>query len=365
MGNTKKLNAMPLPFELHPGTTVYKFQLIARIGGGDFGDVWLANDCAVNKQVALKILEAATVTIDERLTEARIGNQLTHQNLVKVHYADVVAYNGINLVLIVMDYQPAGSVRGKVNPGNFLSIPDAKSCLIDILRGLEYLHELGLYHSDVKPNNILCGANGEYLLTDYGISCHSPTLGPVAPRNAYGLHIAPEVLEEMQIDVRTDIYQVGLTAFRLLNGIDCFQDKHDRLGGPAYIDLVKRGRLIEASDYQPFIPRALRTIVDKAIKLTPADRYRSTVEMRRALEGLAFPGYWTCSPARQLIGHSAGNRFHFEEQALPGGAFNFTALKTNGNSGRVTNVSAYCRKGLTRTQANDLKKKFMQFVVTG
>lgn len=356
---------MPHPFVIPPGTRIYKYDLTARIGGGGFGDVWLANDIAVNKQVALKILEAATVTVDERLTEARIGNQLTHQNLVKVHYADVVPYNGINLVLIAMDYQAAGSVLGKLNPGNFLSIPDATSCLIDILRGLEYLHELGLYHSDIKPNNILCGANGEHLLTDYGISCHSPTLGPVAPRNAYRLHIAPEVLGAMQIDGHTDIYQVGLTAFRLLNGIGCLQDKYNRLGDPAYIDLVQRGRLIKASDYQPFIPRSLKSIVNKAICVNPADRYRSTLDMRRALEGLAFPGYWTCAATGQLIGHSGGHQFHFEELPLPGGLFNFNAFKTNGSGGRVTNVAAYSGKRVTRAQADDLRKKFMQFVVTG
>lgn len=354
-----------LPFVIPPGTQIYKYQLTARIGGGGFGDVWLANDTTVNKQVALKILEAATVTIDERLTEARIGHRLIHQNLVKVHYADVVPYNGINLVLIVMDYQAAGSVLGKLNPGNFLTLPEAKTCLIDILRGLEYLHELGLYHSDIKPNNILCGTNGEHLLTDYGISCHSPTLGPVAPRNAYRLHIAPEVLGAMQIDGHTDIYQVGLTAFRLLNGIGCLHDKYSRLGDSAYIDLIQRGRLIEASDYQPFIPRRFKSIVNKAISVNPADRYQSALDMRRALEALAFPGYWTCDANGQLIGHSGGRHFHFEEHSLPRGTFKFTALKTNRNSGRITRVGAYCGNRVTRAQANDLKKRFMQFVVTG
>lgn len=356
---------MALPFAFQPGTKLYKYELTARIGGGGFGDVWLANDIAVNKQVALKILEAATVTVDERLTEARIGNQLTHQNLVKVHYADVVSHNGISLVLIVMDYQAAGSVLGKLNPGNFLSIPDAKSCLIDILRGLEYLHELGLYHSDIKPNNILCGANGEHLLTDYGISCHSPTLGPVAPRNAYRLHIAPEVLGAMQIDGHTDIYQVGLTAFRLLNGIGSLRDKYNRIGDAAYIDLVQRGRLIEAADYQPFIPRSLRTIINKSISVNPKDRYGSALDMRRALEALSFPGYWVCDATGRLIGHCGGHQFQFDELALPGGLFKFRAFKTNGTSGRVTNISAYCGNRLTRTQADDLMKKFMQFVVTG
>ncbi|MES2658328.1 MAG: serine/threonine-protein kinase [Verrucomicrobiota bacterium] len=356
---------MPLPIVIPPGTRLYKYELTACIGGGCFGDVWLATDMTINKIVAVKILEASTVTIDERLNEARIGNQLNHQNLVKVHYADVVNHGGHDLVLIAMDYQASGSVLGKLNAANFLTIPEARNCIIDTLRGLEYLHELGLYHSDIKPNNILVGSGGEHLLTDYGISCHSPTLCPVAPRNAYRLHIAPEVLNSMQIDAHTDIYQVGLTAFRLLNGIGTLRDKYNRLGDPAYIDLVQRGRLVESADYQPFIPRALRTIVNKAISVNPMDRYQSTLDMRRALEGVVFPGYWTCLPTGVFQGHSAGNLFHFEEQFLPGSIVNFTATKTNERSCRTANVAAYCARKVTRTQADELKKKFMQFVVTG
>jgi len=356
---------MALPITIPAGTQLYKYQLTARIGGGGFGDVWLARDLTIAKDVAVKILEAGTTTIDERLIEARIGNQLNHQNLVKIHYADVVHYSGLDLVLIVMDYHGSGSVLGQVNAGNFLTLPQAKACLIDILRGLEYLHELGIYHSDIKPNNILIGPNGEHLLTDYGISCLSPTLGPVAPRNAYRLHIAPEVLNSMQIDAHTDVYQLGLTAFRLLNGIGTLHDKYNRIGDAAFIDLVQRGTLIQANDYQPFVPRALKTVINKAISVNPVDRYQSTLDMRRAIEGLAFPGYWSCSATGQLRGHSGEYQFHFEENILPSGTFNFTALKTNWNNGRVTKIGPYCGRKLSRKHTEELKKRFMQFVVTG
>jgi hypothetical protein len=129
--------------------------------------------------------------------------------------------------------------------------------------------------------------------------------------------------------------------------------------------LVKRGRLIEAADYQPFIPRALKTIVNKSISMNPSDRYGSALDMRRALEALSFPGYWTCDATGRPIGYSGGHRFHFEELALPSGLFNFRALKTSGLSRRITNVSAYSDNRLTRAQVDDLKKKFMQFIVTG
>ena len=68
------------------------------------------------------------------------------------------------------------------------------------------------------------------------------------------------MLGARQIDGKTDIYQDGLTAFRLLNGIGTLRDKFNHLGDAAYIDLVQRGRLIDSGDYQPFVPRALHRV---------------------------------------------------------------------------------------------------------
>lgn len=86
-----------LHVSLNPGDKIYKYELKQPLGAGGFGYVWLAFDSTINKEVALKILPPTT-TIDERLKEARIGNQLAHDNLVKVHYADVVNWNSQKLV---------------------------------------------------------------------------------------------------------------------------------------------------------------------------------------------------------------------------------------------------------------------------
>lgn len=219
---------MPHHISLNSGERIYKYELREPLGGGEFGDVWLAHDSSISRDIAVKIL-ATDVTINERLREARIGNQLDHQNLVKVHYADVVPHNGHDIVIIAMDYHPNGSILSRVNSRNFMTIPDVIRFMVDILRGLEYLHELNLYHNDIKPHNILVGAGGQGILTDYGISCHSPAGGSAPHRGFYKLHVAPEVLQDGQVNVQTDIYQVGLTAFRLLNGLGLVRAKYDSL----------------------------------------------------------------------------------------------------------------------------------------
>ena len=111
---------MPPHVPLNTGDRLYKYELQARLGGGGFGDVWLAHDHSISRDVAVKVL-ATNVTIDERLQEARIGNHLDHQILVKMHYADVVQHNGVDIVIIAMDYHVNGSIMNGVNAGNFMA----------------------------------------------------------------------------------------------------------------------------------------------------------------------------------------------------------------------------------------------------
>lgn len=356
---------MPPHFNFSPGEILYKYQLQSKIGDGGFGDVWLAHDHSVDRDIAVKVLDASSVSIDERLHEAKVGNHLDHQNLVTMHYADIITHNTKNIVIIAMDYHPNGSIIRRLNAGNFMPLPAVIRFMIDILRGLEYLHELDIFHSDIKPQNILIGAANQGVLTDYGISCHSPLGQPVQPRSAYKLHIAPEVLNNNQIDVQTDIYQVGLTAFRLLNGIGTIRDKFNSVGESEYNKLVLQGRVVLADDYLPFIPRNLKRIINKAISVDPANRYQSAVEMRRALERLSYPGYWTCDAGGELVGYNNGNEFRFEEIAIGSNRYRFTAFKKLGSSGRETRISAFTSSNLSRKQVNEMKRDFLMWLVTG
>lgn len=221
---------MSLAITINPGDSLYKYQLIRRIGGGHFGEVWLAHDLTVSRDVAVKILDESMAPVAENLKEAQLGHKLDHKNVVHVQYADVVQLGGASVVIIAMDFHPGGSIVGQLNSSNFLSITQSLRIVTDILRGLEYLHEQDLYHNDIKPSNILLGPRREGVLTDYGISCLSQGLQPAPAPNAYVLHRAPETGVHNNISVQTDVYQVGLTLFRLINGISLVGDLRDSIG---------------------------------------------------------------------------------------------------------------------------------------
>ena len=350
---------------LQPDEQLYKFNLIQRIGTGGFGEIWLVLDQSINRQVALKILDASQTSIDEHIQEAHRGNLMDHANLVKIHYADVANRNGTDLFLIAMDFQQNGSVLNLLNAANFVPIKTVLPIISDVLRGLEFLHEQDLYHNDIKPKNILIGNSGEGILTDYGISVVGTGQAYVTPTQAYRLHTAPELIANNHINAQTDIYQVGLTMFRLLNGIGKLRNKMNSLGEAEYYRLVQNGNLIKPADYLPFIPRNLKAIISKATHADPAQRFQSPLEMRRRIEALSYAGDWTVTPGGVYTGQCVANEYRFDDSRRTDGSYDFTAFKKNKRSQNERRIGPLSKQRATKREAEKAKKDFMQQIVMG
>lgn len=252
-----------------------------------------------------------------------------------------------------MPFYKNGSAVSKVNAANFLDLDKALRCLIDVLRGLEYLHENGYYHCDIKPQNILVGENGEYILTDYGITCHSPTHTAVSPRSLYLPHAAAESVLHNRYDARTDIYQLGLTAFRLINGISTIKEMFvkDR---DSFRQMILDGKVVSDASFQPYVPRKLRRIILKAVNVNPDERYQSALEMRRELEKIDLKGgYVTSNEHGRITVIHRGNAYFYETSNSTKKLIIFTAYKENLTSHRITRISEYSCQ--VKSQ-NDVKK---------
>jgi serine/threonine protein kinase len=349
---------------LLPGMQVYKYKLKHRIGSGSFGEVWLATDNAVGRDYAIKILRPG-IPVNERLREAQIGHSLTHNNLVRVHQADVVNIAGHDLVIIAMDYLPDGSITKLSNPSGFIALDQVIRIGIDILRGLEYLHGENFFHNDVKPENVLIGPNGQAMLTDYGIVGISADGSPVPPPNSYKIHSAPEVVNNAGINAQTDIFQVGMTLFRMLVGLGVLRDKFVKLGEAQYYQAICSATLITTGDFPAYVPNRLRRIVLKSVCPNLADRYASALEMRRDLERLNYPGHWTIEPSGLFVGHNRTHEFRFDHLKTVGGKFGVVAYKKNKITQRETRVTKFCSVGLTSQQSAKQIERFVKSVVEG
>ena len=266
---------------------------------------------------------------------------------------------------LIDSHLASGSITSQCNSQNFVELCAAINASIDILRGLEFLHDAGFYHNDIKPQNILIGNEGQALLTDYGISEISNSGGAVKPKLQYLPHKAPETYDQGVIDGRSDIYQVGLTLFRLTNGVNLIGDVFQSCTPDKYADLVKGGKLLDEAGWQPFAPSSLKRIVNKAINPVDAERYATALEMRRALEKLNFPGSWNCASNGEYIGECGRNTFTYEIVPRTTKRSDFLAKRENKVSQRETRVSKFCAKDLTQTKLLAARKKFMTAVVEG
>lgn len=341
-----------------------KYRLIEEIGRGSFGDVWLAIDNYLNRECAVKVLPPGT-SVDERLREAKIGNQLEHKNLVHVYQADVVPIEGKRVVILAMKYQPNGSSETLANKDGYLPLPQVLKIGREILQGLEYLHTQEFYHNDIKPGNILLDSRGQAMLSDYGITGVSSSNATVIAPGAYGLHRAPEVISASDISARSDIFQVGMTLARLLIRLDFLEQIRTDIGIEQYKKDIAAGKLLTKRTFGSHIPANIRRVVLKAVHPDPAQRYSSAHDMRRALNRLKHRGYWTVNEAGIKVGKCGKYVYSHSIESGTGRKFNVACRKHNIFSGNVQCVTKYCGSGMTKGQADRLIAKFEQFVVTG
>jgi serine/threonine protein kinase len=347
---------------LNKGDQLYKYELLNRIGGGNFGEVWLAKDLVLDATVALKILDDSFYHYISLLDEAKIGNKLDHPNLLKIVNADVTNYNGTVLTLIAQQFHAAGSLETKLNSRNFMPLPDVIKYSCDLLRGLEHLHYHGYYHNDIKPSNILVGDSGEGILADYGISGYSPDGRPVTPKDSYIVHRAPETKSHSTISVTSDIYQVGMTLYRLLNGISTLTTDFGQLGPDVYEDLKASGKIPSKTAYAPFIPDSLRRIVNKAVSVDESQRYQSSLELRRAIEKLSFPGHWTSDASGKSIGIGRRYTYTFDRIPKKHKLYDIICRKQLIQTNRETRVVPYCRSNVNQQESVRVISAFCNWV---
>lgn len=348
--------------QLRPGQQIYKYRLKRLIGEGSFGQVWLTDDEIVNGEYAVKILKP-DFDISAFFREARIGHQFDHDNVVQVHHADYWEKDQIKYPIIAMDYMPKGSVTNLANPASFIKLPKVIQLGRDILNGLGYLHSLNLLHCDIKPGNVLIGSREQGMISDYGIV--EPIQNSILLDRdfMYFFHISPEELNRVPITVKTDIFQVGLTLFRMLVGLESLKQKYCKLGREAYLQAIINGSLISRVDFPPYVPNRFCRIILKAVNPDLTKRYSSALEMRRELEKLNYSGYWTVNEKGIFVGYKGNFIYNFEKERISRTRCNIVALKYNTATKQSMRCRKFCHKNLTNSEADREISKFMKSIV--
>jgi serine/threonine protein kinase len=256
------------------GQTVGKYQILANLGSGGFGTVFLARDTWIDKKVAIKVPHRQSGDVDELLQEPRLLAALDHQNIVGIVTAEKV--DGV--FFIVMEYVKGESLEAALDREKSFDVPRALNYTVQALKGVEHAHGANILHRDLRPANVLVSESGVVKVADFGTSrlmdkMHATTVIGSPP------YMAPEQFAGRAV-LASDIYSVGVMLYQMLTGTLPYFSPN-----PAQIErMVAQGRCTPPRLRNQQIPREISDIVMKAMAPELADRYQRASEL---LEDLA------------------------------------------------------------------------------
>jgi serine/threonine protein kinase len=248
-----------------------KYIFIEDIGQGSFGKVFVAMDALAQRKVAVKILHSTEETDQlDLINEIQFLASLNHSSIVTFfhhfYYRDSLC--------LVMEYCSKGSLFDKIENEGELSTDLALSIGYQIADVLEYVHDKGIIHHDIKPQNILFDAENKLRIGDFGIA--NSLSGTIK-------YVAPEVFidEDLSVtDPRVDVYALGLTILEMLTGENPFVD-------------VERKNIFAKKMNHSFVPITLpewlQEIIIKATHPNPELRFQNMIEFKHALKSKSAP----------------------------------------------------------------------------
>lgn len=262
------------------GRQIAQYRLARLLGTGEFADVYLGEHIQSNLPVAIKVLHTQLNDreIQQFLAQTSLLAQLRHPHIVRIHDYGVEQ----DAPYLVMDYAPHGSLRQRHPRGSRLPLATVVFYVNQIADALHYVHGQNLIHRDIKPHNMLIGANHEILLSDFGIAVLSQSIGyrrqSVQDFEGTILYAAPEQIRSLP-RIASDQYALGVVIYEWLCGTWPFHGTVDEIASQHVL-----AQPPSLSAKVPSLPTAVEQTVFKALTKDPYQRFENVLEFARALE---------------------------------------------------------------------------------
>jgi serine/threonine-protein kinase len=255
---------------LFRGQTLGKYKILAPLGSGGFGAVYLAQDTWIDKKVAIKVPHRQGVDFGELLKEPRLLASLSHPNIVGITTAE----KQDNLFFIVMEYVPGETLEHVIGTRGALELNRALDFTCQICNAVDYAHRQGVIHRDLRPANVLVTHADVVKVADFGtsrfleIAAHGTTVIGSPP------YMAPEQFQGKAV-FASDVYSLGVTMYQMMTGVLPYDTP-----GPSDLERLMRGELVAAPRVRnTAIPRAISDIIMRALAPDVPARYQRASEL--------------------------------------------------------------------------------------
>lgn len=272
---------------LEPGAVIGHYQIVAPLGAGGMGEVFLANDRRLDRQVAIKVIASDVAGEPERLRrfirEARTASSLSHPHI--AHVYEIGEASGMHF--IAMEYVRGESLARRI-AGKPMPPSDVIVYATQIADALDEAHSQGVIHRDLKPANAIISPRGRLKILDFGLakivgdgSASDPGMTTQGRDTAVGVvlgtidYMSPEQIRGLEIDRRSDIFSFGVMVYEMLTGRLPF-------AGSSRTDTVFRITQVQPdaiSRYAYDVPPDLDRIVRKCLEKAPEYRYQNVRDL--------------------------------------------------------------------------------------
>jgi serine/threonine-protein kinase len=300
-GSGTQVSPSPDPRPDQLGGHLGRYRILTRLGCGGMGEVFLAEDPALRRGVAIKRIRpglARDRTFRARLRrEAQLAARLSHRAIVQVF--DLITHDNVDHM--VMEYVPGPSLHTLL-AGSPMPIAEAVRITAELADGLAYAHQQGVVHRDLKLENILISIDGQPKIADFGIARRATTVwdhDAREPLTGDGLMVgtsramSPEQIEGLDVDARSDLFSFGVLLYELVTGTSPFATSSDAMT----LLRVLHEPHAPAGTQMPAVPHALSALIDRLLEKDPAERPDSARavrdQLRRVLDDALEP---LCEP---------------------------------------------------------------------
>ncbi len=281
---------------LSAGSRLGPYEILAPLGAGGMGEVYKAKDIRLERTVAIKVLPShlsQSEEVRQRFErEAKTISQLSHPHICALY--DVGNQDGAEY--LVMEYLEGETLAERLVKGA-LPLDQTLRHGIEIADALEKAHRQGIVHRDLKPGNVMLTKSGVKLL-DFGLAKAVAPAGPPAPLTSLPTmaagrsltqegtllgtfqYMAPEQLEGKPVDVRTDIFALGVSLYEMATGNKAFSGASQA----SLISSIMTSEPPPISSVQPMTPPALDRVVKTCLAKDPEDRWQTAHDVAMQLE---------------------------------------------------------------------------------